>query len=442
MKLLLLAALLFSQDQEKLRQAVEEARRELAAEKKRIATEEAAQEKELQELIEERNRLSDRRVDLRLSKGEKAKEFETLREKRSALREEVAEAEEDLAEAERILTESRRQIEDMIQVLPPGETVRDADVGSIPQLLAVLASILEEGSSTALYKKKVRTPRGTEELAEILRVGQIAWAYRTTTDRIALAMKSPAGEEGFRWKEDLPSSLRGRIEAAMGATGMVPMPIDVTQQMASESITRRETAADTLLAGGPVMIPLGIVALLALLLIIERAHFLSREGRRTRKTAETVLALSGEAKFDEASKACKERSGPVARALQACLDRRTQGTDAMEDGVQEAVLHEMPRLERFLSTIGILAGVAPLLGLLGTVTGMIITFDMITVFGTGDPRIMAGGISQALITTATGLVIAIPVLLAHSFLAARVDRLIADTERYAASLLNLLKERS
>jgi biopolymer transport protein ExbB len=114
----------------------------------------------------------------------------------------------------------------------------------------------------------------------------------------------------------------------------------------------------------------------------------------------------------------------------------------MEDAVQEAVLHELPRLERFLPTIAILASVAPLLGLLGTVTGMILTFEMIATLGSGNPRIMAGGISQALITTASGLVVAIPILLTHSFLAARVDRLIADMERFAAMLLNLLRQRA
>ena len=114
----------------------------------------------------------------------------------------------------------------------------------------------------------------------------------------------------------------------------------------------------------------------------------------------------------------------------------------MEDAIAESILHELPNVERFLPSIGILAGVAPLLGLLGTVTGMISTFDTITIFGSGQPRLMAGGISEALLTTAAGLVIAIPVLLIHSFLSSRADRLIADTERFSATLLNILSEPS
>ena len=84
---------------------------------------------------------------------------------------------------------------------------------------------------------------------------------------------------------------------------------------------------------------------------------------------------------------------------------------------------------------------APMLGLLGTVTGIIATFDMITVVGGGKPRLLAGGISEALITTATGLAIAIPGLLAHSFLSSRIEGLIADAERFAASLSNVLKQK-
>ena len=113
----------------------------------------------------------------------------------------------------------------------------------------------------------------------------------------------------------------------------------------------------------------------------------------------------------------------------------------MSDAVQEKILHELPQLERFMSAIAILAGVAPLLGLLGTVTGMITTFETIAIFGSGEPRLMAGGISEALLTTATGLVIAIPILFIHSYLSGRTENLMADMERFSATLLNLLNEK-
>ena len=110
----------------------------------------------------------------------------------------------------------------------------------------------------------------------------------------------------------------------------------------------------------------------------------------------------------------------------------------MEDAIQEQLLHEMPKLQRFLGGIAILAAVAPLLGLLGTVTGIIRTFGVIQSFGNANPSLMAGGISEALITTAAGLIIAIPLLLAHSLLKGRVQTILSDAEKHAATLLNTL----
>ena len=112
----------------------------------------------------------------------------------------------------------------------------------------------------------------------------------------------------------------------------------------------------------------------------------------------------------------------------------------MEEAVLEAVLHETPVLERFLPMLAVLAGVAPMLGLLGTVTGMISTFDTIRMFGSGDPGLMAGGISEALIATASGLVVAIPLLLCHSWFSGRVDRVLADAQRHSTTLVNILSE--
>ncbi|NMD36131.1 MAG: MotA/TolQ/ExbB proton channel family protein, partial [Planctomycetes bacterium] len=109
----------------------------------------------------------------------------------------------------------------------------------------------------------------------------------------------------------------------------------------------------------------------------------------------------------------------------------------MEEAVLAAVLKETPALERFLAMLAVLAGVAPLLGLLGTVMGMIATFDVIRVFGSGEPGLMAGGISEALVATATGLVIAIPILVFHSVFAGRADRILADVQRHGSSLVDI-----
>ncbi len=128
-------------------------------------------------------------------------------------------------------------------------------------------------------------------------------------------------------------------------------------------------------------------------------------------------------------------NNPLGRILGVCEQNREADPEMLEIKLDEAILREAPQLERGLTTIKILAAVAPLLGLLGTVVGMIETFQSITLFGTGDPQLMAGGISQALVTTALGLCVAIPLLLLHSVASARSRRLVSILEEQGAGLL-------
>lgn len=131
-----------------------------------------------------------------------------------------------------------------------------------------------------------------------------------------------------------------------------------------------------------------------------------------------------------------ENNNPLGRLLQAYGEiKQTKDTDILEAKLDEAILKELPLLERGQNLIKLFAGIAPLLGLLGTVTGMIATFQSITNFGTGDPKLMASGISQALITTVLGLIAAIPLLLAHSFVASKSKRLTQILDEQSAGLI-------
>jgi biopolymer transport protein ExbB len=135
-----------------------------------------------------------------------------------------------------------------------------------------------------------------------------------------------------------------------------------------------------------------------------------------------------------------EAGKPVARVIQAGLAACTARRRDLEDALQEAILRETPALERFLATLGMLAAIAPLLGLLGTVTGMIDTFQVITRHGTGDPRMMSGGISVALVTTMLGLTVAIPIMLAHTLLGRATDNFIGQMEEKAVALVNIIQK--
>jgi biopolymer transport protein ExbB len=216
------------------------------------------------------------------------------------------------------------------------------------------------------------------------------------------------------------------------------LPIDVTQRLAPERRDNTRSIVETLWAGGPVMIPLLGVGMLALLVTLERLFTLSLKSGGGTQEVTKVLGLSREGRYEEAIEQARRGRSVRMRALLAALSARGLGQANTEEAVRQAVLREMPALERFLSLLAVLAGISPMLGLLGTVTGMIRTFDVIRLFGSGDPGIMAGGISEALVATATGLVIAIPILLVHSFVTGRVDRILADSQVQVAALLPLL----
>jgi biopolymer transport protein ExbB len=134
---------------------------------------------------------------------------------------------------------------------------------------------------------------------------------------------------------------------------------------------------------------------------------------------------------------------PTCRILSNCLTHLGQPQEVLDSALEEALLNQMPRLEKFLPTLSMLAAISPLLGLLGTVTGMISTFQVINIFGTGDPKMMSGGISEALITTQIGLAVAIPIMFLHHIFERRVDNLVADLEEKGTAFkITLLKKES
>jgi biopolymer transport protein ExbB len=126
---------------------------------------------------------------------------------------------------------------------------------------------------------------------------------------------------------------------------------------------------------------------------------------------------------------------PLGRVLSVYRANLANDVETLTLKIDEAILRETPKLERGLITLAILAAIAPMLGLLGTVSGMIETFQSITLFGTGDPKLMSGGISQALVTTELGLAVAIPLLLIHSGLSSKSNRLIQILDEESAAII-------
>ena len=175
---------------------------------------------------------------------------------------------------------------------------------------------------------------------------------------------------------------------------------------------------DYFAAGGIVMVPLMIVSVVMWILIINRSFFfrqLYRKNMSRKKAAEYVMT----GVFSDS----KKYRGVTALLVTDFLHRKSGRSELDRLILDETVINLVSSLDRYLALIGVLASMAPLLGLLGTVTGMIATFDIISIFGTGNAKAMSGGISEALVTTQTGLLVAIPGLYMSNFLNRRAENL-------------------
>lgn len=191
-------------------------------------------------------------------------------------------------------------------------------------------------------------------------------------------------------------------------------------------------------AGGLLMWPLLICSVISLAIILERLWFLQTRRVIPAQLVARVRAWE-EAGVLDANRLDKLRAGsPLGRILAAGLANRHQDREVMKESIEEVGRHEVHDLERFLNALGTIAAITPLLGLLGTVIGMIKVFEVITALGIGDPGVLAEGISEALITTAAGLTIAIPSLMFYRYFRGRVEALVVTMEREALKMIELL----
>ena len=190
--------------------------------------------------------------------------------------------------------------------------------------------------------------------------------------------------------------------------------------------------------GGFLMYPIFICSLVAVTIFFERMFYLKSIKTKSKKFVLRVNDLVKKGSIELAISACRKSPTPISKIMLAGLMKFGQGRDEMKEAIEDNANQEIPILERNLPTLSTIGNICPLLGLLGTVFGMVKAFNVIAVMGVGKPEALAGGISEALLTTAFGLSVAIPTIVIYNYLSHRVDKLIREMEVNCVDLIDLL----
>ena len=285
------------------------------------------------------------------------------------------------------------------------------DRAALALLPATLLQEIRESGRVVQFDGKVLNAQGAASEQALTRVGSFALFGSE-------GFLQPSGE-GLIPVLGLPGGLLSELTTYKGKEGEA-LPLDPSHGVLLEMQAQAPTVWQQVQQGGQVGAIIVLLAAIGLGIAAVRLWTLSRELTLVRRQLK-----SGEYHADNA----------LGRVLTVADKHPELSMETLELRLDEAILQETPRMERGIGMVKVIAAIAPMLGLLGTVTGMIGTFQAITQFGTGDPKIMAGGISMALITTVQGLVAAIPLILAHSLLQSRFTELSNVLEQQVAGIL-------
>lgn len=320
-----------------------------------------------------------------------------------------------------------------IQVATPEEVPTAAQVRD---LFASAMPVLDAASEVRQETGSFFLRDGTQVKGELIHLGRIATYGVSPKGAGALA---PAGDGHLKmFGQDAAATAKAY------AAGGTPESVKVFLYESVEKAVEEKAATtwlDTIQAGGIIAWVIVALGLLALLLAAWRAMILMISGTPGRVVDEVCRAVAV-GRYDEARRLLDGARGATARVMRRALEVARNDREIADDAVAESIIAETPRIERFGTAIMVFAAVSPLLGLLGTVTGMIATFDVITEYGTGDPKMLSGGISEALITTQLGLVVAIPALLVGNLLNGRASSLLDGMEQSALRVLNAARVTS
>lgn len=350
-----------------------------------------------------------------------------LAERESLLQEKSGSLGELFGTVRQVANDSRAVMENsMTSVQKPGraefltklaENKQQPTISELRQLWLSLQEEMTDSGKVETFTAPVITVTGEVDERPVTRVG----VFSAFSDGKFLRFLPETGNlvELARQPVQRLRDLAAAFETAQADT-LMPTVVDPTRGAIMALLVQTPTIKERISQGGWIGYIILIIGAVGLLVAILQFASLTFTGR----------GVARQQKADTAKK-----DNPLGRILSVYSDKLAEDVETLSLKLDEAILRETPKLERGLITLAILAAIAPMLGLLGTVSGMIETFQSITLFGTGDPKLMSGGISQALVTTELGLAVAIPLLLIHSGLSSKSNRLIQILDEESAAIV-------
>lgn len=428
-----------------LEQQLAESVAELAALREDIAAEKIPLAHALREHEDELSRLRVRHADVARALDGKTVELTRLRADHKALQDEAAYRANLLGEFAANF-ESRLHIAELDRWRPAVEAARLAPENSnlsreqidAAQLALVATSLdrLEDALGGARFDGTAVDARGTVQRGTFLVVGPAALFRSADGTQVGTAEQRLGSLAPAVLVFDAPLDRDAAAQVLTTGAGM--LPFDPTLGNAQKVAATEETLMEHILLGGPVMVPIFVLAGAALFVVLFK--WLSMALIR-RPSARRITAMMQAIATGDRAAAQREAAaigGPTGQMLVIGANHLDEPKELIEELMYEKVLNTRLRLQRMLPFVAVSASAAPLFGLLGTVTGIMTTFKLITVFGTGDVKTLSSGISEALITTEYGLIVAIPSLLLHALLSRKAKGIIDGMEGAAIAFLNQL----
>lgn len=381
-------------------------------------------------------RLQQLKAQMRREKSQMNKELDALKSDNDALLLETDRINENIATLERetIAKESNQSVLDATfeQASASLNQKGEPELSGIEATIAKGLSVLDRNASVHTEAGKFYLQNGTEVEGDILHFGAVA--RFGVNDDYSGPLAPTGGGEFKLWQ---PSSQTVVIEQLKLGVMPVSAELFLFESETKEVKSVEEKDVLTIInSGGLIAWIIVVLGGVALLFAFIRGMFLLALGRNSSKRFAEIADQVANGQLEDAKQSARAAGGSLKRVMQATLNNLHRDREHVEDTISEAILHEHTHLDRFHSLIMVIAAISPLLGLLGTVTGMIETFDIITEFGTGDPKLLSGGISIALVTTELGLVVAIPVLVIGTLLSSWGNKIKDDIERSALHLVN------